>query len=224
VNVVGSGSEIVTKSELARRINRTPALITKLVATGALHPPALRSNGSVDYHAAFRQLRARYPHMPRPSHAQRLPEPEPNEPPRRRGRPRDPDGAPTRRLAEEQARLVRVRRERLQLELRKELRQVCDLAIIADLGGELAEMLRQGLLRIVPDLVTAGRAAEDEVAADRAVRHAVVQFQRDLADELARRVTALREGVVEDDDLDVACCSARPPHHRRKLEHVTRWS
>ena len=67
------------------------------------------------------------------------------------------------------------------------------------IGGEVAEMLRQGLLRIVPKIVKASRAAEDEVAADRAARRVVSQFQHDFADELSRRILALQEGVVEED-------------------------
>lgn len=51
-----AGLTVVTKAELARRIGRSPARISQLIAAGRLGPPALLENGSVDLDAALAQL------------------------------------------------------------------------------------------------------------------------------------------------------------------------
>ena len=199
--------ERVTKADLARRIHRDPNVVTRMIATGRLPREALREDGTIAYLAAYEALRGRYPQMPRP--VGRRADPPPRDPPgasvnRPRGRPPNPNGSATRTLAEEQAKLTRVRRQRLELEYMRETRQLADVAIVGDLGAELAETMRQGLLQMVPEMVRQARGAGDEMLADRALRDLLRGFQEAFALRLEERVRALGEGVVEDDlaDLD----------------------
>jgi hypothetical protein len=69
--------------------------------------------------------------------------------------------------------------------------QVVDVQAVREAGGDLAEVVAQGLERLAPGLAKLARDAATPSAADRAVRAALGGFRREVAEAVRRRCAEL---------------------------------
>jgi hypothetical protein len=109
------------------------------------------------------------------------------------GGPRRPD-PPTRELA-----AIRLEREQIkcrlaELRLARAMGTVVDLSAAQELGGDLAETMRQGLDQLVPTFIQATGAAKNRAAAERAVGAILARFHADFVAQMERRLDKLAGG------------------------------
>jgi hypothetical protein len=170
------GSDLVmTRAEFARHRGVKQPYVNKLIDQGVLSGAALLRDGRIVVKIAEAQI-ARHT--------------DPTKGPK--GRPvvlGEADSDATYAVARGER--ERIRRQLDQLELDRQLGRVVDVADVREASEELAELLRQGLEQLAPQLVQAITGAPTAQQKDRAARAALERWRADFADLVLRRYREL---------------------------------